>query len=193
MPPKAKITKEMVIDAGLKIVRTEGEENLNVRRVATELNCSTQPVMYHFKSVNDLKSAVYGLADEFHTHFIMIPDENAGNPLLSIGLRYIRFAYEEKNLFCFLFQSDKFKNISFRELVYSDYSAPIIEPICENTGLSESQAKELFESLLICVHGAASLIANNSIDYDNAYFERLLENTFMGMMGIIKGGKNETV
>lgn len=189
MPPKAKITKEMVIDAGLKIVRTEGEENLNVRRVATELNCSTQPVMYHFKTVNDLKSAVYGLADEFHTHFIMIPDENAGNPLLSIGLRYIRFAYEEKKLFCFLFQSDKFQNISLHELVYSDYSAPVIAPICENTGLSELQAKELFESLLICVHGAASLIANNSIDYDNAYFERLLENTFMGMMGIIKGGK----
>lgn len=193
MPPKAKITKEMVINAGLKIVRTEGEENLNVRRVATELNCSTQPVMYHFKTVNDLKSAVYRLADELHTNFLMIPDENADNPLLSIGLRYIQFANEEKNLFCFLFQSDKFQNISFRELVYSDYSAPIIAPICENTGLSELQAKELFESLLICVHGAASLIANNSIDYDNNYFERLMKNTFTGMMCIIKGGKNETV
>lgn len=193
MPPKAKITKEMVIDAGLKIVRTEGEENLNVRRVAAKLNCSTQPVMYHFKTVNDLKSAVYGLADEFHTDFIMTPDENASNPLLSIGLRYIRFADEEKNLFCFLFQSDKFQNISFCELVYSDYSAPIIAPICDNTGLSESQAKQLFESLLMCVHGAASLIANNSIDYDNAYFERLLENTFTGMMFVIKGEQNETV
>lgn len=193
MPPKAKITKEMVINAGLKIVRTEGEENLNVRRVATELNCSTQPVMYHFKTVNDLKSAVYRLADELHTNFLMIPDENADNPLLSIGLRYIQFANEEKNLFCFLFQSDKFQNISFRELVYSDYSAPIIAPICENTGLSELQAKELFESLLICIHGAASLIANNSIDYDNNYFERLMKNTFTGMMCIIKGGKNETV
>lgn len=192
MPPKAKITKEMVIDAGLKIVRTEGQENLNVRKVASELNCSTQPVMYHFKTVNDLKSAVYGVADEFHTDFLMTPDENASNPLLSIGLRYIQFANEEKNLFCFLFQSDKFQNISFRELVYSDYSAPVIAPICENTGLSESQAKELFESLLICVHGVASLIANNSIDYDNTYFERLLENIFTGMMCVIKGGQNET-
>ena len=66
MPPKARITKEMIIEAGLGIVRTEGEDALNVRRVAAELNCSTQPVMYHYKTVEELRSDVYAAADWNH-------------------------------------------------------------------------------------------------------------------------------
>ncbi len=191
MPPKAKISKEMVIEAGLKIVRTEGAGNLNVRRIAAELNCSTQPVVYHYDTVNDLKSDVYAAADKFHEKFIMTPDENAHNPLLSIGLRYIRFAEEEKYLFRFLFQSDKFCNISFRDLLDAEDSNPVIQPLCEIAKLSESQAKEVFEALFICVHGIASLIANNSLTYNESQYERLLTNTFLGAIGIIKGDKND--
>ena len=75
MPPKAKITKEMVISAGLTVVRNEGQESLNVRRVAAELNCSTQPIMYHYKTVEELKADIYAAADSFHTEYIMNPDE----------------------------------------------------------------------------------------------------------------------
>ena len=105
MPPKARITKQMIIEAGLKTVRTEGADALNVRRAAAELGCSTQPVMYHYRTVSELKDDVYAAADKLHTEYIMTPDENAKNPMLSIGLRYIRFAHEEKHLFRFLFQS----------------------------------------------------------------------------------------
>ena len=74
MPPKAKITRDMIIEAGLQIVRTEGAENLNVRRVAAMLDCSTQPVMYYFKTVSELKASVYDAANEVHTAYIMAPD-----------------------------------------------------------------------------------------------------------------------
>lgn len=50
MPPKAKITREMIIHAGIEIVREHGIENVNARTVSKKLGCSTQPVMYHFKS-----------------------------------------------------------------------------------------------------------------------------------------------
>ena len=105
MPPKARITKEMVIEAGLNIVRTEGEGALNVRRVAAELDCSTQPVMYHYKTVDALKADVYTAADTVHTERLMRGAETSDNPMLTIGLNYIGFAAEEKHLFRFLFQS----------------------------------------------------------------------------------------
>ena len=98
MPPKAKITRDMIIEAGLQIVRTEGTESLNVRRAAAELDCSTQPVMYHFKTVSDLKAAVYERANDLHTAYILTPDAEAADPFLSVGLRYIRFAAEEPHL-----------------------------------------------------------------------------------------------
>ena len=48
MPPKAKVTKDMIIDAAFEVARESGVENINARTVAKKLNCSTQPVMYHF-------------------------------------------------------------------------------------------------------------------------------------------------
>ena len=190
MPPKARITKEMIIEAGLSIVRKEGADALNVRRVAAELDCSTQPVMYHYKTVEKLKADVYAAADVFHTEFIMTPDENAGNPALSIGLRYIRFSNEQKHLFRFLFQSGKFRSTDLRELISSDELSPMIQAVCGQTGLSEMQAKEAFETLFVCVHGAASMLANNDMEFDEAYYVRMLRNIFFGIIGVIKGEEN---
>ncbi|MBR4201303.1 MAG: TetR/AcrR family transcriptional regulator [Oscillospiraceae bacterium] len=187
MPPKAKITREMVIEASLKIVRNEGAENLNVRRVAAELECSTQPVMYHFKAVSDLKAAVYEAANELHTAYIMTPDPDAEDPFLSIGLRYIQFAADEKHLFRFLFQSDSFQNVSFQDLMHSDELTPIIAPMCAAVNITETQAQEIFKVLFFCVHGAASLIANNSVSYDKEHLKKKLGNTFDASIAAMKG------
>ena len=187
MPPKARITKEMVIEAGLNIVRKEGAEALNVRRAAAELGCSTQPVMYHYKTVGELKADVYAAADGFHTNYIMTPDTGTADPGLSIGLRYIRFANEEKHLFRFLFQTGKFRNTDLRDLIYSDELAPMIQAVCGQTGLSGEQAREVFETLFVCVHGAASMLANNEMEFDEAYYVRMLGNTFSGMVCVLKG------
>ena len=184
MPPKSKITKDMIIQAGFSVVRSEGAENLSVRRVAAELGCSTQPVMYHYAAVDDLREDVYSAAEKFHEKYIMSPD-SSHEQLLAIGLRYILFAYEEKKLFRFLFESDRF-HAGFSEVMYSDGN-PVIPALCEGAGLTKEQAEDVFASIFICVHGAASLIANNSIEYEEKYFERLLTNVFMGAVGIAKG------
>lgn len=55
VPAKAKVTKEMIIDAAFEIARTTGAENINARTVSQRLNCSTQPVMYHFSTIEELK------------------------------------------------------------------------------------------------------------------------------------------
>ena len=191
MPPKARITKEMVIEAGLGIVRREGSESLNVRRVAAELGCSTQPVMYLYKTVEELKGDIYAAADEFHTKYIMTPDASAKDPLLSIGLNYIRFAEKEKFLFRFLFQSDKFRNISFREMLDSAENDFMIQPLAEQTGLDREKAKTVFETLFICVHGYASLLANNSMEYNEKHSAEMLKNIFMSTIGFMMRGEEK--
>lgn len=187
MPPRARITRKMVVDAALEIVRREGAAALNVRGVAAELGCSTQPVVYCFKTVAELWEAVYEAADARHTEYILAADESAVNPMLAIGLRYIRFAAEERHLFRFLFQSNRFQNVSFRELTQSDGLSPLLAPMCEAAGLAPAQAKAAFGALFISVHGAASLIANNSISYDRGYFEWMLTATFDGAVRAVKG------
>lgn len=49
MAAKAKVTKEMIVDAAFAVAREAGVENINARTVSERLHCSTQPVMYHLR------------------------------------------------------------------------------------------------------------------------------------------------
>lgn len=187
MPPKARITKEMVIEAGFGVVRNEGSESLNVRRIAAELGCSTQPVMYLYKTVDELREDIYSMADDFHTKYIMRPIVDVEDPLLSIGLNYIRFAETEKFLFRFLFQSDKFRNMGFREMLDGADTDLLIKPLAGQTGLDHAQAKAVFETLFICVHGYASLLANNSMEYNETHSAEMLRDIYLSTVNFMRG------
>ena len=100
MPPRVRITREMVADAAFAVVRAEGHENLNARTIAKQLGCSTQPVLYSFRTVDEIRQAAYEKADSWHTGYIM-PKGTEENPMLALGLNYVRFGHEEKNLFRF--------------------------------------------------------------------------------------------
>ena len=71
MPPKAKITKEMIEDTAFEIVRKEGADKVTARSISEQLSCSTQPVLYYFSTVEEIKKAVYKKADEYHTAYLM--------------------------------------------------------------------------------------------------------------------------
>lgn len=71
MPPIPKISKDMIIDNSLKIIKTEGIESLNVRNIANKLNCSTQPIMYHYKNMDILKDELYKKVDQYHSEYLM--------------------------------------------------------------------------------------------------------------------------
>lgn len=191
MPPRLQITRDMIINAGIGLIRQEGEESLNVRRIASELKCSTQPVMYQFGTVEELKNEIYSEADKYHSEYIMAADPETDDPMLSVGLNYIRFAYEEKNLFRFLFQSDKYANSGINELIENAELFPVFDILSNETGLSTEQSKEAFTALFLTVHGIASLLANNSMEYDREYFEKTLTNVFMGVIGAIGSENNQ--
>lgn len=71
MPAKVKVTKEMILDAAFAVARETGAENINARTVSERLHCSTQPVMYHFATIEELKRTVYAKADQYHSDYLM--------------------------------------------------------------------------------------------------------------------------
>ena len=62
MPPKVKTTKEMIIKAAFEITRKNGIDAVNAKSVANYLKCSTQPVMYNFATIEELKMTVFDKA-----------------------------------------------------------------------------------------------------------------------------------
>lgn len=185
MPPKAKITRDMIIGAAFEIARCEGAEKINARTVSEKLGCSTQPVMYHFKTIEELKKAVYAKADEFHSTYIT--DIHGQSPMKGIGLQYIRFGAEEKTLFRFLFQSNGFSGKSVSDLTSAEEAEFIFEAISKTSGLSIEQAKTIFKSLFLFAHGYASMLANNEMKYDEENILSDLDLIFEGAVYALRG------
>lgn len=190
MPPKAKITKDMVINAAFEVARETGAENINARTVSKKLNCSTQPVMYHFASIEELKRAAYAKADWYHTEYLMNIRESQEDVMLGIGLNYIRFAIEEPHLFRFLFQSGFAVENSLLEMINSEELKPVISAMQEAMSMNIEQTKEIFITLALFVHGYASIIANNSLEYNEKLIATHLERVYKGAILAIQEEKS---
>ena len=182
MPPRAKITKDMVIDAAFEIAREAGGENINARTVAKKLNCSTQPVMYHFATVDELRKAVYAKADGYHSEYLMNIESLQKGVILGIGLNYIRFAVEEPHLFRFLFQSNFFNGKTLIEMIDAGELMPVLLAMQGEAGGSIEQVKEIFLTIFLFAHGYAGIIANNSLKYDEELIKSHLKRVYRRAM-----------
>lgn len=184
--PKAKITREMVIDAAFEVTRAMGSENVNARTVSEKLGCSTQPVMYHFAKIEEMKRAVYDKANLFHTEYLMNIENPENGIMLGIGLNYIRFAIREPNLFRFLFQSGFAVENSLLDMIDSEELLPVLSAMQGAIGMDIEQTKEVFLTIAMFAHGYASIIANNSLEYDEKIVGSHLERAYRGAVLAVK-------
>ncbi|MBQ9484417.1 MAG: TetR/AcrR family transcriptional regulator [Ruminiclostridium sp.] len=184
---KQKVTRDMIVETGFSIIREEGEAALSVRSVAAKLGCSTQPVMYWYKSVGEMKAAIIERANAFHTEFLT--KGGYDDVLIGIGMNYIRFAAEEKNLFRFLVMSDNADGGGIAELMAPDASEDLLKPLEWKYGLTSEQSRDVFEALFSCFHGYAALIAYNAAAYDALHLKKQLVHIYRGVIEDIKSGK----
>ena len=88
MPPKTRITKELIIEKSFEITKSEGIENLNARYLAKQLNCSTMPIFKVFNDMNELKFELKKKIDAYYNDFILAHlDKN--NYLYTMSFAYI--------------------------------------------------------------------------------------------------------
>lgn len=100
--------------------------------------------------------------------------------MLGIGMNYIRFAIEEPHLFRFLFQSDYFSGATLLELIDADELLPVLSAMQRALDMSMEQTKQVFLTIFLFAHGYASIIANNSMQYDEELIQSHLERAYRG-------------
>lgn len=187
MPRTASITRDMVVRAGFEVVREGGPIALTIRSVAKRLGCSTQPVLSSFPTSEQLKAAVYEFADQFHSSYLEQLDQAASDPLLSVGMRYVRFAAEEPNVFRLLFQSDGLGRGSVHDLMNNEALASIVALVAHEADVDEEVARKAFECLTLVAHGYASFLANNALVFEEAHCAQMLTAAFEGFVGVFGG------
>ena len=176
MPKKPSTTKEAMLEGALQLIRQKGHDSLTARNLAAFLGCSTQPIMYQFSNLDTLRELTYQKADALHSEYIL-----AGADLLEMGLRYIRFAEAEPQLFRFLFQSGRFSGFSLEALLRAPEAEEILSAVEEEESLTTDGAVAFFEPLVALVHGYASLIANNAMKYDPDAIRQVLISIAEGL------------
>ncbi len=98
MARPARISASAIEDAAFDLVREAGSSALTARGVADALGISTQPVYSAYASMDALRERVERRATAFIEDYLAVPDPDAPS-MLSIGLRTVRLAIEEPQLF----------------------------------------------------------------------------------------------
>ena len=77
MARKCAYTKEMILEAAIKLFKKEGSDAITAKNIAKELNCSVAPIYSVYMTLDDLKK---DLAFEIEKNIL---EENNVHPLLS--------------------------------------------------------------------------------------------------------------
>ena len=97
MPPKAKFTRDQIIDAAFEIAQTEGIDAITMRKIAKKMNSSVAPIYVNFKDVNELNEAL--MERIISISLQLLKEENSVNPLIKMGKACLRFAMEYSVIF----------------------------------------------------------------------------------------------
>lgn len=105
MPPKKQLSKHQIIEKAFEMVKNEGYQSLTARKLAKELNCSTQPIYQEFADMKELKAELIKMAQQRMYCFILDKIDTTIPTELAYILAYLSFAGEEKYLFQLIFTS----------------------------------------------------------------------------------------
>lgn len=189
MPPKARYTREEIVQAALNIVAEKGMAALNARDLGVALGTSTRPVFTAFKNMNELISEVKLAAMR---RFESYARNEPGVPAFkNVGLQMINFATNEPKLFQVLYLSEREQTSDFEALFgeLGDTAGYCIDCIMRDYALNHDEAMFLFKSVWLYTFGIGVLIASKVVHYDEAVISDMLTRQFMAVMGLIKSGR----
>lgn len=179
MPPKSKITKEILLRNALQQVREQGAESLNARTLAKQMQCSTQPIFTHYPTMDALKQEILEEAHRIYTKRIKTAMQRTDIPSYKAsGLAYIAMAKEEPQLFKLLFMRDR----SAETITDAkEEITPFLAILRKNMGLTEEQAYLFHLEMWVTVHGIATMIATSYLPWDEDFISNTLTDLYQGL------------
>ena len=185
MPPRPKVTREQIVNGALALVRRGGEAALTAKALAAELSCSTQPIFWHFSTMEELRGAVYEAALGVFGEHLRRPQEGV-SPYMAVGLNYISFASEERALFRLLFMSDFGKTDLIGANVEMEYVLRVIE---ETEHITGDNARIIYRDMWLFSHGIAAMIAAGTAEFSEDELRGMLSGVCRALISSLEKNK----
>lgn len=161
MPSSPKIPKELILENALTMLIREGYAALNIKALAKEIGCSTQPISWHFGNMGGLREALAQEALSYANQKLTPQSENFIEAFLQIGFAYANMAFDEPNLFRFIYmgESKQYCQGGFSSILADKGNAALIEGLSKNLHADKNEVGKFVQRMVIYTHGIASLIA----------------------------------
>jgi AcrR family transcriptional regulator len=188
MPAKPKYTEDEILEAAFTVVRESGWENCTARSIAKALGSSTMPIYSYLKSMGDLKKQIVHKALALMLQYQTRAQSHMD--FLDMGLGYVLFAKEERNLFRLMFRDAgqapvhtssqnpeaddfvQFQSHAFASLLGRLSHSKSLE------GFSMEEKRGILHKAWIFSHGLAVLINNGVIsDLDPSAILSMMKET----------------
>lgn len=183
MSKQALFTRERIIGACMDIIRSEGADALSARSICKKLGCSVTPLFWVFKNMEELLGEVRKAAEKLFADYVA-DSINYVPAFKEFGLRLIRFAREEQQLFLYLF----FDEAADEGFVYLE----AMEGLRQNEplfGLSPEQSEFIFRHIWPFACGLAVLSSKTPDLYSEETISRMLSNQFRALLMLAKSGE----
>ncbi|KRM01695.1 TetR family transcriptional regulator [Limosilactobacillus gastricus] len=190
--------KNAALREGLKIIETRGYQQVEIKTIAQACGVSSPSIYRHFKSKKDLMNALLVKTSELFYDYLDYQDDQAKSPkeeLIAMGIRFIRFSWEQQHYFEFLFNS------GFAYKVNYDHEQLSVEMNNHNSFslfektvkryLLAMQVKDNMEMHVINLWSYISGLAKVSDLIESGNKEQQLEGYVRNMMAIYTSGINK--
>lgn len=160
MPRSVQITKEKILSAAMDILIRDGYSAVNIKSIAKELKCSTQPIAWQFGSMEKLREALTQEA-VIYANRRMTPDsKDCIEAFSQIGSAYIDLAFDTPNLFRFVYMGESmlYCRGEFTSILTDKGNAALLDELCRYLNIGKEQTETLFQRMIIFTHGIVSLV-----------------------------------
>ena len=183
MPAVKKVSREEIIDAAVDVLRDGGFSSVNARSVAKKLGCSTQPIYFSFKNMDELKTALTERAIQMHTKRVndsLQAHEGNDSRYSSYGMGFVKFASEEKKLFRWLYLDGEQLGPYRNDVLFPE----AIEVIVEEFGYSEETARLFHQDMVYYSYGLAILANTEHLNLTEAELREAFRREFRALTAI---------
>lgn len=176
MARKESISKQMILDTAFALAREEGMANITARKLAEKAGCSTQPIFRTYQNMDELLNEVYEKAADFFQDYYSLYPRLGKTPFSDLGMAYIAFAREEKQLFRMLFMPENRKKGLYELL---NGKTENVKSEIQSAGANGCpDPGTLFMKMWIFIHGAASMSLTGDYDLSDQETRKMLEEVY---------------
>lgn len=192
MPPKAKFTKDEIIECAVNITRQQGMEGVTAREISRQLGSSPRPIFTVFASMEEVKQEVVGYARAVYRKYVEdgLASERA---FRGVGIAYITFALQEPKFFQLLFMketdnSGDTTNTSLQAVLeqVEDSYDEILRSIMEPYALAQEEAEKIYRHMWVYTHGIATMCATKVCLFSGEQISIMITEIFKSILMAMK-------